>query len=216
LGCFPEEETVHQRVTNHFIFNVEKRSQKRTTAGFTLIELLIVIAIILILIAIALPNFLEAQLRAKITRVEGEFRTLATAIEAYKGFYGKYPPASDLTDPGQRRRIQVVRRFALLTTPIAYMKSIPTDPFFDQDLSLSIVSNLWGAKVYNYFEREFSALSTYPWGPEPRVQSALWFIHSLGPDLEYNAEEVGTFYRIIPYSPTNGSKSLGDIIRYGP
>ncbi|MBW7937580.1 MAG: prepilin-type N-terminal cleavage/methylation domain-containing protein, partial [Candidatus Omnitrophica bacterium] len=35
-------------------------------AGFTLIELLIVIAIILILISIALPNFLEAQMRAKV------------------------------------------------------------------------------------------------------------------------------------------------------
>ncbi|MBK7496274.1 MAG: prepilin-type N-terminal cleavage/methylation domain-containing protein [Candidatus Omnitrophica bacterium] len=35
------------------------------TRGFTLIELLIVIAIILILIGIALPNFLEAQVRAR-------------------------------------------------------------------------------------------------------------------------------------------------------
>ena len=48
----------------------------RTTArrGFTLIELLIVIAIILILIAIALPNFLEAQERARVTRAKAELR----------------------------------------------------------------------------------------------------------------------------------------------
>ncbi len=44
---------------------VIKRMRART--GFTLIELLIVIAIILILIAIALPNFMEAQMRAKVT-----------------------------------------------------------------------------------------------------------------------------------------------------
>ncbi|MCA9438650.1 MAG: prepilin-type N-terminal cleavage/methylation domain-containing protein, partial [Candidatus Omnitrophica bacterium] len=37
-----------------------KKKNHRISA-FTLIELLIVIAIILILIAIALPNFLEAQ-----------------------------------------------------------------------------------------------------------------------------------------------------------
>ncbi|KXK39104.1 MAG: Fimbrial protein precursor [Candidatus Hinthialibacteria bacterium OLB16] len=47
--------------------------------GFTLIELLIVIAIILILISIALPNFLEAQMRAKVARVRSEFRSIEAA-----------------------------------------------------------------------------------------------------------------------------------------
>jgi len=47
--------------------------------GFTLIELLIVIAIILILIAIALPNFLEAQIRARVTQAAGNLRSAQTA-----------------------------------------------------------------------------------------------------------------------------------------
>src|SRR3990172_1409221 len=51
--------------------------------GFTLIELLIVIAIILILIAIALPNFLEAQIRARVTKAYGEMRSLSTALFDY-------------------------------------------------------------------------------------------------------------------------------------
>ncbi|MCA9445422.1 MAG: prepilin-type N-terminal cleavage/methylation domain-containing protein [Candidatus Omnitrophica bacterium] len=56
--------------------------------GFTLIELLIVIAIILILIAIALPNFLEAQERARVTRANAQLRTLETAIFSHIMDYG--------------------------------------------------------------------------------------------------------------------------------
>ena len=65
--------------------------------GFTLIELLIVIAIILILIAIALPNFLEAQERARVVRANGHLRTMETAIMAHITQYGFL--YSDYNDP---------------------------------------------------------------------------------------------------------------------
>ena len=51
--------------------------------AFTLIELLIVIAIILILIAIAMPNFMEAQIRAKVTRVRADLRAVDVAMNMY-------------------------------------------------------------------------------------------------------------------------------------
>lgn len=56
--------------------------------GFTLIELLIVIAIILILIGIALPNFLEAQERARVTRAKAQLRTVETALFSHIIDYG--------------------------------------------------------------------------------------------------------------------------------
>lgn len=59
--------------------------------GFTLIELLIVVAIIAILAAIAVPNFLEAQTRAKTTRVLADLRSVATALETYKIDTNHYP-----------------------------------------------------------------------------------------------------------------------------
>ena len=51
--------------------------------AFTLIELLIVVAIIAILAAIAVPNFLEAQTRSKVSRAKADMRSMATALEAY-------------------------------------------------------------------------------------------------------------------------------------
>src|SRR4026208_482521 len=59
--------------------------------AFTLIELLIVVAIIAILAAIAVPNFLEAQVRAKVSRVKADMRSLATGIETYAVDANKYP-----------------------------------------------------------------------------------------------------------------------------
>ena len=62
---------------------------------FTLIELLIVVLIIAILAAIAVPNFLEFQVRAKISRSLSDMRNVSVAIEAYMIDEGSYPIASD-------------------------------------------------------------------------------------------------------------------------
>ncbi len=58
--------------------------------GFTLIELLIVVAIIAILAAIAVPNFLEAQTRAKVSKAKADMRSMSTAIESYYVDYNNY------------------------------------------------------------------------------------------------------------------------------
>jgi prepilin-type N-terminal cleavage/methylation domain-containing protein len=59
--------------------------------GFTLIELMVVIAIIIILAAIAIPNYLKMTERAKKSRVAADFGALALSLESYVTDWGTYP-----------------------------------------------------------------------------------------------------------------------------
>ena len=60
--------------------------------GFSLIELLIVVAVILIIAAIAIPNLLRAKIAAHEASAVSSLRTLNTTILQYSLSYGNYPP----------------------------------------------------------------------------------------------------------------------------
>ena len=173
--------------------------------GFTLIELLVVVAVIAILAAIALPNFLQAQTRAKISRVKADLRTIATAVEMYRVDCNAYPETLVTT------RWQ---RFYVLTTPIAYLTTEPRDPFCVSDDS---ASDSWGARHF-----------VYKFGATPVSMAFQWALSSNGPDLdemesipikEYPGFSWTTFTGATPgfsyliYDPTNGVISNGDVRR---
>ena len=141
--------------------------------GFTLIELLIVVAIIAILAAIAVPNFLEAQVRSKVSRAKADMRSLATAIESYMVDTNVYLahdigfPTSNQVDAGPEfpnrctfRERPEDSRMMIMTTPIAYMTSIPADPFAE-----------YKGTPFGYFN----------------YQDRGWILWSFGPDLDQNS-----------------------------
>jgi type II secretion system protein G len=95
-----------------------------TQPAFTLIELLVVVAVVAILAAIAVPNFLEAQVRSKVSRAKADMATIATALEAYAVDNGTYPiNAGGLGLTGALQNV---------LSPVAYLSSLPGDPFLKQ------------------------------------------------------------------------------------
>jgi len=65
----------------------ELRSTRKS--GFSLIELLIVVAIILVIAAIAIPNFLKAKMKAYETSAVASLRVIVTAQATYQSTYGR-------------------------------------------------------------------------------------------------------------------------------
>jgi len=72
----------------------------RRTKGFSLIELLIVVAIILIIAAIAIPNLLRAKMAANESSAVASIRTINTAMITYQSSYPTVGYATALTNLG--------------------------------------------------------------------------------------------------------------------
>lgn len=189
--------------------------------GFTLIELLIVVAIIAILAAIAVPNFLEAQVRAKVSRTRTDMRSLSVATEAYYVDNNIYPAwavgglagcstynAAVVAQQGHSQGASSIPNFLMngpnpnqafqtMTTPISFITSYPADPF---------ASNRGCT---------FSYLSIFPGESQSTAQcpgagGVGWIMWGFGPDVdEYkgsSASDLGDSPYIV-YNPAQSQPS---------
>ncbi len=194
--------------------------------AFTLIELLIVVAIIGILAAIAVPNFLNAQVRAKIARVRSDMRAIAVACDSYR--------LDNNAFPWPIRNGQVLNTYnhiagcIELTTPVAYLSTVSMeDPFIPQRFWTDFSANrAHPTYVYVSYRGDWGVR----WGSSsagvPVNQLPNGFgLTSQGPDgtdsggvhwplqIKYGNNPGAANSHL--YHPSNGLRSWGDITRYG-
>ncbi len=168
--------------------------------AFTLIELLIVVAIIGILAAIAIPNFRNAQIRAKVSRSVANEKSLYDAMMMYALDNNAIPKHEDT--PWQHNRF---------TTPIAYVNSPVRDIFQENNHTQAGKDTIfyWNGLHHN---EPWGLLGGYLsnqrgsyWLEESKKNAFL--IRGVGPDLHQSD---------VNYEPSNGVSSEGDINKLFP
>jgi len=179
-------------------------------SAFTLIELLIVVAIIGILAAIAVPNFLQAQTRAKVAKAVSNMKSIQTALEMYqldKGTYTRW--AWDSSNPAVD-----YMGFRDLTTPVSYISGGDAfrNPFRAKHLKGNLDSSQGELDPFFELGTWKSTGNKFDRTVWPRNA---WLLESSGPDTvdSYNANNYPQLGNI--YQSSNGVMSWGDIYRAG-
>ncbi|MCX7017139.1 MAG: type II secretion system protein [Candidatus Sumerlaeota bacterium] len=193
--------------------------------GFTYLELMMVLTIISILAAIAVPNFLEAQIRASVSRSKSELLVLKMALEAYRADHRAYPPNKT---PGAAGPGDLV----VLTTPVVYLTALPYDVFQLPEANGLGVKPPYGRMFYRYF----NAVQVNPeaglkilapdYSMEGYVAGLLWGTgpsltdQAVGPDGQPGPPATRISPQgeasLLPYDPTNGTTSYGAIYQRMP
>ncbi|MFH1742060.1 MAG: type II secretion system protein [bacterium] len=188
--------------------------------AFTLTELLTVVAIISVLAATAVPNFQDSLTRAKVARMQHDTKILGMAIENYRLDHGWYPYAENC-DPttylcSVSGTVEAFQKDYLpqLMTPVAYSNSIPTDVFrkpYNSKLNKYVDYSITYAHVFQQTRDRGLCMGNSDAPPSTEKTAWTWSVYSFGPDKKASQYYDLAYWMQIPYDPSNGIMSSGDI-----
>lgn len=185
----------------------------KKTLGFTLIELLIVVAIIGILAAIAVPNYMNARIRAKWSQSQANLKMLADSLEMYFLDHNSYPNDHDLDAYYRSPQFGLF----MLTSPVAYTNTLPAQPFVDKDKNSFFASMFGSSNAYGARGRpDYEMGSGSDNGGNMKIHA--WSLMGYGPDADDDIGNHDSFpfdVHIKPYDSSNGLISNGDSTRIG-
>ncbi|HEV2196747.1 MAG TPA: prepilin-type N-terminal cleavage/methylation domain-containing protein, partial [Candidatus Acidoferrum sp.] len=115
--------------------------------GFSLIELLIVVAIILIIAAIAIPNLLRSKIAANESSAVGSVRTIGTAEVTYSSSWGSGFSINLASLGGASPCVAATAAAACLIDPL-----LSQPPFTKSGYVFNAAGTLLVNNVYNGFE----------------------------------------------------------------
>jgi len=181
------------------------------TKGFTLIELLIVVAIIGILVLVVLPNFLTAQIKARVARSQADVNTIVNAMMMYRVDFNDIPPYERNTGTTQLIKPIHIQKLRYVTTPVSYLSA---------GQMVSPFGTFAGYWYYNwdFFIEKTGQPRLFYWNSFSNPEPATWMVSSLGPNRSENPwQPVGDSTLILfnDYDPSNGVTSAGIIQQHG-
>lgn len=213
--------------------------KRNLVRAITNIEVILMATVVCLFAMAAAPNFLEMQVHSGVARVNNDLKKLAMAMEAYRADNATYP-AHYACSPILPHTTSTSMDTRLLTTPVAYMSSFPSDIFRGiANQSTGSISSM----AYRVYALGYTPRVNYPgYNRDYSVfPKTAWMTWSIGPDWVTNTGGyfplptiisnealavprvgvdrngyviAGSGYYGLRYDPTNGTVSWGDIYRF--
>lgn len=166
---------------------------------------------------LSIPGFLEARLRAKVSRARQSMRDIGQALTAYQTDHGAFPPAAMGANSVNAARfehpdLQRLPSFRIARGPAPASKAE--------------TPRVAGIGVYRADPFAPEANATFGYYTAEKAKAAGWILVSPGPDGYYDVNPAAVYDPSVPqpsallsdlsYDPTNGTFSAGDIWRVAP